>query len=119
MATTCLDLPQNSSNHLEDYHGRISASIPFTWESQPVIPKLQENTLERTRRPVLYTPSFPSTMERKHVRQHHYHHHHHHLFFFLILYIFTTMATIIFRVIFYSVKLSSTWLKIIIWFKHG
>ena len=49
-----------------------------------VIPKPQESTPESTRRPVLYTPSFPSTIKRKHVRQHHHHHHHHHLLLLLL-----------------------------------
>ncbi|XP_023877065.1 uncharacterized protein LOC111989481 [Quercus suber] len=73
MATTCLDLPQNSSNHLEDYHGRISASIPFTWESQPGTPKHNFHEIEADNDnlpPLTPPPSYSySVTTRKHARK--------------------------------------------------
>jgi hypothetical protein len=55
MPTTCSDFPPKSlqtkqkdggffstANSLEDYHGGASASVPFTWESQPGTPKKLE-----------------------------------------------------------------------------
>ena len=74
MATTCLDLPQNSSNHIEDYHGRISASIPFTWESQPGTPKHNFRKIEADHNdnlPPLTPPPCYSYSEttRKHARK--------------------------------------------------
>ncbi|KAJ0074802.1 hypothetical protein Patl1_35019 [Pistacia atlantica] len=57
----------NSSKDQDNYHGEVSVSIPFTWESQPGTPKIRfrENPLPPLTPPPSYFYNSPKTSMKK------------------------------------------------------
>lgn len=76
MPRTCSDCPPKSlktleqlisgANSFEDYHGGTSASVPFTWESQPGTPKawFREGATAKLP-PLTPPPSYYSTATKR------------------------------------------------------